>query len=173
MSATSLFELAPDGWVQLSPCGEFGHKGAGVTQVLDRASFDAIKAAFDEDSRAENFPGVLVDFDHFSLDTDKPSEAAGWITALDSRGDGLWAQVRWSDSGLAAVTGGRFRLASPVFPPPDQCEDLGGGRIRPGRLLSVALTNEPNIRGSRPIANRRTEVGDQRSGGATGVPANT
>jgi hypothetical protein len=29
--------------------------------------------------------------------------------------------------------------------------------------LSVALTNEPNIRGSRPIANRRTEVGDQRS----------
>lgn len=44
---------------------------------------------------------------------------------------------------------------SPVFPPPSACEDLGGGRIRPRSLVSVALTNEPNIKGGRPIANRK------------------
>jgi len=43
---------------------------------------------------------------------------------------------------------------SPVFPPPSACEGLGGGKIRPSSLVSVALTNEPNIKGGRPIANR-------------------
>ena len=156
------FVIAGDGWVQVTPCGEFPHSGAGVTQVVDREACDRIAAEFDGRMADPNFPGVLVDFDHFSLDTDKSSEAAGWITELEARDTGLWARVRWSDSGLAAVQGGRFRLVSPVFPAPDACEDLGSGRIRPVKLVSVALTNEPNIKGARPIANRKTEVGGQR-----------
>jgi hypothetical protein len=148
------FMLAGDGWVQVTPCGEFPHVGAGVTQVIDREACDRIAADFNSRKSDTNFPGVLVDFDHFSLDTEKSSEAAGWISDLESRYTGLWARVRWSDAGLSAVQGGRFRLMSPVFPPPTACEDLGGGKIRPVMLVSVALTNEPNIRGGRPIANR-------------------
>jgi len=149
------FVLAADGWVQVTPCGEFPHAGAGVVQVIDRAACDRIAAEFDARKSDANFPGVLVDFDHFSLDTGQSSEAAGWITELESRDTGLWARVRWSDAGLSAVRGGRFRLMSPVFPPPSACEDLGGGKIRPRALVSVALTNEPNIKGGRPIANRQ------------------
>jgi len=164
------FELAADGWVQLTPCGEYPHRGAGVTQVIDRKACDAMVADFDGRKADENFPGVLVDFDHFSLDTDKPSEAAGWVTDLEARDDGLWARVRWSDSGLAAVQGGRFRLVSPVFPAPDACEDLGGGRIRPLALVSVALTNEPNIRGGRPLSNRQLGVRSEELGvGGDGI----
>jgi hypothetical protein len=157
------FVLAGDGWVQVTPCGEFPHAGAGVVQVIDRAACDRIAADFNARKSDANFPGVLVDFDHFSLDTGQSSEAAGWITELESRNTGLWARVRWSDAGLAAVQGGRFRLMSPVFPPPSACEDLGGGKIRPCSLVSVALTNEPNIKGGRPLANRKTEVGGQRT----------
>jgi hypothetical protein len=157
------FVLAGDGWVQVTPCGEYPHKGAGVTQVIDRASCDAMVSDFNARKAAENFPGVLVDFDHFSLDTDKPSEAAGWISELEARDDGLWARVRWSDAGLSAVTGGRYRLLSPVFRHPGGTEDLGEGRVRPVVLESVALTNEPNIKGGRPIANRGTEGGGQRT----------
>lgn len=153
------FVIAGDGWVQLTPCGEFPHSGAGVTQVVDREACDRIAAEFVGRKADTNFPGVLVDFDHFSLDTDKSSEAAGWITELEARDTGLWARVRWSDSGLAAVQGGRFRLVSPVFPAPDACEDLGSGRIRPVKLVSVALTNEPNIKGGKPIANRQSAIG--------------
>ena len=149
------FVLAGDGWVQVTPCGEFPHVGAGVTQVIDREACDRIAADFNGRKSDANFPGVLVDFDHFSLDTEKSSEAAGWISDLESRETGLWARVRWSDAGLSAVQGGRFRLMSPVFPPPSACEDLGGGKIRPVMLVSVALTNEPNIKGGRPIANRQ------------------
>lgn len=149
------FVLPTDGWAHITPCGEFPHAGAGVVQVIDRAACDRIAAEFNARKADTNFPGVLVDFDHFSLDTAQSSEAAGWITELESRDTGLWARVRWSDAGLAAVQGGRFRLMSPVFPPPSQCEDLGGGKIRPRVLVSVALTNEPNIKGGRPIANRK------------------
>jgi len=149
------FVLASDGWVHVTPCGEFPHAGAGVVQVIDRAACDAMAAEFNSRKADTNFPGVLVDFDHFSLDTSQSSEAAGWITELESRDTGLWARVRWSDAGIAAVQGGRFRLMSPVFLPPSQCEDLGGGRIRPRELVSVALTNEPNIKGGRPLANRQ------------------
>ena len=38
------FMLADDGWVQVSPCGEVPHAGAGVVQVIDRAVCDRIAA---------------------------------------------------------------------------------------------------------------------------------
>ena len=167
------FVLAGDGWVQVTPCGEFPHVGAGVTQVIDREACDRIAAEFNGRKTDANFPGVLVDFDHFSLDTAQSSEAAGWITELESRDTGLWARVRWSDAGLSAVRGGRFRLMSPVFPPLSACEDLGGGKIRPVMLVSVALTNEPNIKGGRPLANRQV-IGNREEviGGDVRQPAN-
>ncbi|OQA30263.1 MAG: Mu-like prophage I protein [Betaproteobacteria bacterium ADurb.Bin341] len=167
------FILATDGWVQVTPCGEFPHVGAGVTQVIDREACDRIAADFVGRKSDSNYPGVLVDFDHFSLDTEKSSEAAGWISDLEARDTGLWARVRWSDAGLSAVQGGRFRLMSPVFPPPSHCEDLGGGKIRPVMLVSVALTNEPNIKGGRPLANRQViGNGEEVIGGDVRQPAN-
>ena len=150
------FVLAADGWAHITPCGEFPHAGAGVVQVIDRTACDRITADFNGRKSVSNFPGALVDFDHFSLDTGQSSEAAGWISDLESRDTGLWARVRWSsDADLASVQGGRFCLMSPAFPPPPQCEDPGGGKIRPRILVSVALTNEPNIKGGRPLANRQ------------------
>jgi len=79
------FVLAADAWVQVTPCGDFPHAGAGVTQVIDREACDRIAADFNARKADANFPGVLVDFDHFSLDTAQSSEAAGWITELESR----------------------------------------------------------------------------------------
>jgi len=38
------FVLAADGWTQVTPCGEFPHAGAGVTQVIDREACDRIAA---------------------------------------------------------------------------------------------------------------------------------
>ena len=76
----SQFVLAADGGTQVTPCGEFPHTGAGVTQVIDREACDRIAADFNGRKSDANFPGVLVDFDHFSLDTEKSSEVAGWIS---------------------------------------------------------------------------------------------
>ena len=82
------FVMPADGWYQLAPLGEFAHAGAGVVQVVDPAACDAMVRRFAEESGAANFAGLLVDFDHFSLDGEKRSEAAGWIVGLEARGAG-------------------------------------------------------------------------------------
>ena len=148
------FDFNEDAWIHVTPLGEFAHAGAGVVQVIDSEALKAITDDFKAKAGTENFPGLLVDFDHFSMDTDKPSEAAGWISALRADAEGLWAKVRWTSKGRESVEGGEYRLVSPVFPKPSLCEDLGENRIRPRQLQSVALTNEPNIKGARPLTNR-------------------
>jgi phage I-like protein len=155
------FELPKDGWYQLAPLGEFPHVGAGITQVIDEAACGQMVAAFETvKNSAENFPGLLIDFDHFSLDAAKHSEAAGWITDLkfmpNSSGSGLFAQIRWTDTGEAAVKGGRYRFLSPVWAKSD-CEDLGNDRLRPVRLLNAAVTNDPNLKGILPLSNRKSD----------------
>ena len=109
---------------------------------------------FAEEARQPNFPGLLVDFDHASHDPAQPTTAAGWISSLEPRDDGLYAQVRWSDLGHAALTGGRYRLASPVWNRADcdeWCAPFGDDRdalhLRPRRLDRLALTNDPNLPG--------------------------
>jgi phage I-like protein len=165
------FVMPADGWYQLAPFGEFPHAAAGVVQVVDEEACSAMAARFKADAGIANFAGLLVDFDHFSLDSEKRSEAAGWITDLECRnglgpasslagttpgqspaGSGLWAQIRWSDIGEQAVKGGRYRFLSPVWALSD-CVDLGNGRVRPARLLNAAVTNDPNLKGLVPLAN--------------------
>ena len=149
------FKFNEDEWIHVSPLGEFKHAEAGVVQVVDAEGVAAIVDDFKAKAAVENFPGLLVDFDHFSMDTDKSSEAAGWITDLRSDDAGLWAKVRWTSKGKNAVEGGEYRLVSPVFPKASLCEQFGDTRIRPRSLLSVALTNDPNIKGGRPLTNRK------------------
>ena len=176
------FQMPEDGWYQIAPLGEFPHQPTGVVQIVDQAACDAMTNAFKQESTKPNFAGLLIDFDHFSLDDKLKSEAAGWMSALEYRaprdeggnpemnpgckqlkpevgaavansGAGLWAKIRWSDVGEECVKGGRYRFLSPVWSRQD-CEDLGNGRLRPIRLLNAAVTNDPNLKGMVPLSNR-------------------
>ncbi|MGE4489195.1 MAG: phage protease, partial [Kiritimatiellales bacterium] len=159
------FELPEDGWYQLAPLGEFPHSASGTVQVIDAESCTRMVSAFENARTAsDRFAGLLIDFDHFSLDAEKKSEAAGWITdlkfvpPLDDPGSsvpesGLYACIRWSDIGEVSVKGGRYRFLSPVWARAD-CEDLGDKRLRPVRLLNAAVTNDPNLKGLLPLSNR-------------------
>jgi phage I-like protein len=158
------FQPAPDGWFHIAPHGTFPHS-TGAMQVIDAEACEAMLRTFNEEARQPNFPGLLVDFDHSSHDPAQPTTAAGWIGALDHRDDGLYAQIRWSDLGHQALTGGRYRLASPVWnradcdqwtapAPPEGREVL---HLRPRRLDRLALTNDPNLPGLAPLSNRKKE----------------
>ncbi len=146
------FNLPEDGWFHIAAFGEWPHKPTGLTQIIDEESVDEIIKAFTEFAAAPNWPGVLVDFDHQSLDQDKPTVAAGWIIGLQKRPTGLWAQVRWSDLGRKSLEGGRYRFISPVWRSSD-CAKLGDDRIRPLKLMNCAVTNDPNIKGLFPLSN--------------------
>ena len=82
----------------MAPLGEFPHRPSGVVQVVDKDACDAMTNAFSEQAKQANFAGLLIDFDHFSLDDKLKSEAAGWITEPQNRDNGLWAKIRWSDA---------------------------------------------------------------------------
>jgi len=165
MNEPTSFQPAPDGWFHIAPHGTFPHP-TGALQVIDAEACEAMLGTFNEEARQANFPGLLVDFDHSSHDPAQPTTAAGWIAGLEHRGDGLYAQIRWSDLGHQALTGGRYRLASPVWNRAD-CDQwsapVGDGRdvvhLRPRRLDRLALTNDPNLPGMTPLSNRRDEGG--------------
>ena len=76
------FKMPDDGWCQLVPLGEFPHAAAGVIQVVDAEACVAVVARFKVDAAIPNFAGLLVDFDHFSLNDRSRPEAAGWIVGL-------------------------------------------------------------------------------------------
>jgi hypothetical protein len=186
MNQTLTFQPPSDGWFHIAPHGTFPHP-TGAVQVIDAEACEAMLGTFNEEARAAHFPGLLVDFDHASHDPAQPSTAAGWIGGLQHRGDGLYAQIRWSDLGHQALTGGRYRLASPVWNRAD-CDQwtapAGDGRdavhLRPRRLDRLALTNDPNLPGLMPLSNRMEEGGrgkeegeEGREGTAAGTAAAT
>jgi hypothetical protein len=177
------FQMPADGWYQLAPLGEFPHASAGVVQVVDVESCTEMAARFKADAAVQNFAGLLVDFDHFSLDDRARSEAAGWIVALEARGQGsgFGGQVSEAEptpacghpskEGISGNGGGglwaQIRWSDVGeeavkggryrFLSPvwarSDCVDLGNGRVRPVRLLNAAVTNDPNLKGLVPLAN--------------------
>lgn len=144
------FALPADGWIHLVPRGEYpiAVEDREFVQVVDDAALASMANRF-----APEAGNVRVDFDHFSYDPAKSSEAAGWLDAVEVRTDGLWAKLRTSDIGETALVNGRFRFISPSWLPTD-VQSLGKGRIRPLRIDSAGLTNNPNMRGMAPLTNR-------------------
>jgi hypothetical protein len=150
-------EFAPsnDNWYHIIPKGNFPHPQSKKLQILDGVALNHIKANFDQEAARPNFPGVLVDYEHFSYDTDKESKAAGWLMAVELRNDGIWGNIRWSGQGRKDVESGIYRMLSPTWLPRD-VQDMGSDSFRPLRLDSVGLTNTPNLRGMTPLSNRDT-----------------
>lgn len=165
------FRINSEGWFQVLKIGEWPHtspkrNGRGeieideqgkqiketYVQVCDREACEAIVAKFNEErGSVPNWGGMLLDFDHFSYDPDKSTEAAGWIDEMEVRNDGVWCKPRFSSVGKDKVDGAVYRFVSPVL---ENFDNLGGNRIRPRRMDSAGLTNRPNIWGMVPWANR-------------------
>ena len=71
------------------------------------------------------------------------TRAHGWITELFALSDGLYASVRWGKTGRELLDNASYKFLSPRW----AMKDLGGGVFEPVRLISVGLTNTPNIPG--------------------------
>ena len=119
-------------WVHLLPPGRFqGRDGRGPYRMSD-------PEAVIEASRALQMD-LPIDYDHAFdyLPQGSSKPAAGWITELQSRSDGIWGRVRWTRKAAAAIGEREYRYLSPLF------------RIdRTGEVLRIdraGLTNTPNL----------------------------
>jgi len=149
------FSVLQDDWIQLTPVGDFPHS-AGMQRVdqvaVDKmvANFSGLRARF-----ARRFGGVPFFIGHpdhpdpqiANRFTDK--KAYGWIMELENRADGLYGRVKWSEPGKALLSNAHYKFFSPFWGAEEVGTETFGGRrtkvFRPVELVSVGLTNEPNI----------------------------
>jgi hypothetical protein len=139
--------------IRIVEYGEFPHpKG------LQRVNYPVAKKLVDEfhslrGRLARKFGGIPVYAGH----PDDPefagapghtdARAHGWIVELSAREDGLYGSVRWGKTGRELIENASYKFLSPRWAMRE-----AGGVFEPARLLSVGLTNTPNIPGD-TIAN--------------------
>lgn len=158
-------QVAPEGrYPQIvdDPSAEGGQRE--VVQILDRAAMDALvsnfeKAKAEAEAKGAKY-GVLVDADH-SSETSTNTAAMGWVTRLfvdDEKG--LMAEIEPTTLGAEKINGKVYRFVSGAW---TLDED-----DRPETLVSIGLTNKPNL----PVnAIINAAAHDERNGG-TGVDQN-
>lgn len=122
-------------WVHLLPAGNFAaidgraFKGGDLVALVARSMTLAPKG------------GLPLDYEHaidHSKKNGREAPAAGWITELAARPDGLWGRVEWTPRGRASVAAREYRFLSPVLMhAPD-------GAV--GAVLRASLTNDPALR---------------------------
>jgi phage I-like protein len=97
-------------WVHLLPSGDI-HCRDGRRFAMRQPS--SILAAF-----AERAAALPVDFEHA---TEKPPAdgkavpAAGWITKLETRQNGVWGLIEWTASAAQMIRDRAYRYISPAF----------------------------------------------------------
>lgn len=125
-----------------------------VVQKVDEQAIDALISHFDPNKK------VLVDADHSSeLSTD--TRAMAWVVRLfkdDTKG--LMAEIEPTSIGAETINGKVYRFVSAAWTLDDD--------NRPEELVSVGLTNRPNLPVA-PMLNSRT--GNKTQPGATAVNA--
>jgi hypothetical protein len=152
------FQHPADGWYQIEPKGDHPNKASGIVQVIDNEAMAAIVNRFNADAEAGQLSHgqeMLIDHEHFKHQADKETIAYGWLQKLQNRADGIYGQVRWSDTGRRAVDGGDYRFFSTEYDPADlKVLNQNPKRVRPLKLDGLTLTNDPNNKGGAPITNR-------------------
>jgi phage I-like protein len=151
------FQHPADGWYQIEARGDHPNQRAGVVQIIDDQACDAIVNRFNSEAAQPGFAGMLIDHEHFKHDADKETIAYGWLGKLENRSDGIYGQIRWTETGKKAVDGGDYRFFSTEYDPSDLTVLNRGQnpqRVRPMRLDGLTLTNANNNKGQKPITNR-------------------
>lgn len=126
---------APE-WIHLLPAGDVlaTADARGPYTVADAGKL--IEASFAEQGK------LPIDENHatdLAAPLGLPAPARGWIVEMQSRQDGIWGRVDWTDEGRALVSGHAYRAISPVV--------RHDGTKRIGAILRASLVNKPNLKG--------------------------
>ncbi|MDR2812388.1 MAG: phage protease [Puniceicoccales bacterium] len=153
-----------DQWLKLVEYGDHPHP-EGIQRVTGEAAgemqrkFRSLRARL-----ARKFGGVPIyighpDDENFSrLPGHGDTRSYAWVQDIEAREDGIWILPKWSDAGKKLVENSHFKFLSPRWEMKRE-----NGALIPIRLISVGLTNHPNIPGDaianqEIIADDRTEI---------------
>lgn len=154
LKKTATTAPTPPQWLRLAEYGDWPHS-RGLQRFTPQAAATMVRYFKSLRGRlARKFGGLPVyighpDDAHFSGHTGHTdTRAYAWVTDLDARSDGLYGAFKWSAAGEELLGNAFYKFLSPRW----AMESLGKDTFAPVRLLSVGLTNQPNIPGD-AIAN--------------------
>lgn len=139
-----------DRWFQtFPPYGRYPVGGTiedapdGAEFVIDEASVRAVMDAFAKDAERTDWPGILVDREHFSTLADKPSDAMAWARGIRQAPDGsIWTRWDFTPEGERLWNERVLVSRSPYF---IGVASDDGMEVRPARLISIGMTNTPHF----------------------------
>ena len=109
--------------------------------VFDEAAAKEIIANFRAEAKKPDWPGILVDREHFSADREKTSDAMAWAKDIRQEKDGsIWTRWEFTDVGRDLWQGKVLVNRSPLF----ACRRDGKDYI-PVALKSIGMTNTPHF----------------------------
>ena len=109
--------------------------------LVDEAAARAVIGAFKAAAKSPEWPGVLVDEEHYSLDRTKSSAAMAWAKDIRQEADGsIWTRWEFTPRGRELWESKTLLNRSPAF----RCERVGRD-YRPMELKSIAMTNTPHF----------------------------
>ncbi len=152
---SSISPSAKSEWLKLADYGDWPHS-AGLQRLTRTAATEMARSFQTLLARLRRrFAGVPIYIGH----PDDPgfagqpghtdTRAHAWVSDLAARDDGLYVRPRWSDSGRELLRQAHYKFLSPRW----LMRPLANGVYEPIRLLSVGLTNHPNIPGE-AVANQ-------------------
>lgn len=168
MHAEPITETPQDGapeWIKILPPPGVAittHDGRGPYRYSDPQA--VIAASMSRKAR------LVIDENHstdIAAKAGAPSPARGYVTEMQSRADGIWARVDWTPGGRALMAERAYWGVSPILLAP---------RSSPKEVVaikSVALTNEPNLRGLPALHHEETSMFTDRLAEALGMSADT
>ncbi len=131
-------------WQELAKVGDWQGHSAGAF-ALTREDLEAMVATYD----AQENP-IPFTYEHPDYRPDgSPVPAAGWVEALEVRGDSLWGLVAWTERAAKMIRDGEYQYCSIVFS--HEATDRVTGDTRP-ELFEVGMVNRPFIDGLQPLA---------------------
>lgn len=148
--------LAEGEWQMISPYGEF--KNTKGLQRVDRQSADRMVLAYNSLAAriGRLFRGMPIYVGHPDVLPKEFSDKRryGAVQELEAREDALYGRVAWNDLGEQNRVQGYYIYPSPAW----VLQENGDGTWSPNRLLSVGLTNNPNILTVEPWVNEALPV---------------
>lgn len=129
--------------------------------VFDEAAAKAVMESFRNAAKDPQWPGILVDEEHYSLDRSKSSAAMAWAKDIRQEPDGsIWTRWEFTPKGRELWESKTLLNRSPFF----ACA-RSGKEYRPTALLSIGMTNTPHFRElSNLAAARAAEVNKNNKG---------
>lgn len=132
--------------VQIAKTGSFKDPRYGKFKIT-RADFARWLSNFETLHKAPGRLGLPIDVDH-SPEKFGKTEAAGWVTNLDTMGqdgktstpDELWATAEWNSLGQAMIADRRYAYLSPSYQHDYKDEQ---GKSHGTAMVGIGLTNRP------------------------------